>query len=200
MTLPEFHEELPNINSDDGRPFICNGSPLNCNVFIVGINPSTSTSFSKHWHPNDGGFKREGWLETYQEDKSFSNTRERLNIFFDEFKESDAIHLLETNLYNVASPRKDDLADHKKSTEVFNFLLKSIKPEAIIGHGKDTIRYLRHLSGHFYKKGEWHDQVDIFDFSTNMYLRDHLSFHTSFDDCKDIAKRMRLNLEKKLSK
>ncbi|WP_445665576.1 hypothetical protein [Fodinibius sp. AD559] len=183
MTLLEFDKHLIDKITDEGWPFICEGSKLECNVFIVGITPSKSVSFQNHWYPQKDGFNRRGWMDAYdeQEDK-FTYTRNQLNRIYDEFDESRNIRLLETNLYNIASTSKENLADNKKSTEVFNFLLRSIKPKAVIGHGKDTIRYLRHLSGNYYEKDVW-KEVELFDLSTNMYLRDHLSFHTSKEDC-----------------
>lgn len=197
MTLLKFDKKLKKINSKKGWAFICDGSPLECNVFIVGLNPSTSTSFQKHWHPNEGGFKREDWLDTYKNKRSFTTTRKWLNIIFNECQKSDKIRLLETNLYNTASTRKNELAKSDKNTEVFNFLLKTIKPEAVIGHGKDIIQYLRHLSGKYYNKDIW-KKLDLCDFSTKIYLRDHLSYHTSKKDCKELAKNFRTYLEEEL--
>lgn len=43
MTLSEFEQELRSLigQPTDLRPFVCEGPPLACPVFIVGYNPAT---------------------------------------------------------------------------------------------------------------------------------------------------------------
>jgi len=51
---------------DKPRPFICDGNPLDCEVFIVGINAATEMEkdFWTFWSDNTG-FNKKEWLETY---------------------------------------------------------------------------------------------------------------------------------------
>lgn len=48
------------------RPFVCDGYPLECEVFIVGINPATSTDskFLDHWIGSK--FDKEKWFESFE--------------------------------------------------------------------------------------------------------------------------------------
>jgi hypothetical protein len=43
MDLKEFDRQLRGLLGDEQglRPFVCQGSPLECQVFIVGLNPAT---------------------------------------------------------------------------------------------------------------------------------------------------------------
>ena len=52
------------------RPFVCDGSPLDCRVFLVGINPATEMSgnFWDFWD-DDSGFNKEKWRERYDEER-----------------------------------------------------------------------------------------------------------------------------------
>lgn len=54
----------------DLRPFVCDGSPLTCDVFIVGFNPATTMSadFWQFWRPGVG-FNKVAWFDAYKEDR-----------------------------------------------------------------------------------------------------------------------------------
>ncbi len=44
MTLYEFELQLSDLigRPTDLRPFVCEGSPLSCDIFLVGFNPATT--------------------------------------------------------------------------------------------------------------------------------------------------------------
>ena len=57
MKLKQFESELRSLTGPSAlRPFVCDGSPLTCRVFIVGINPATSmtTDFWQFWRAGTG--------------------------------------------------------------------------------------------------------------------------------------------------
>ena len=96
------------------RPFVCEGSPLNCQVALVGYNPATSLSadFWDFWDA-ESGFDKERWFETYKQERAaeplkegrtrrrqISMTRQRIELFLNGLDTS----CLETNLYWDASP------------------------------------------------------------------------------------------------
>ena len=60
----ELFEKLKSY--PDPRPFVCDGNPLECNIFIVGINPATEmeVKFEEFW--NKEGFNKQKWLEAYK--------------------------------------------------------------------------------------------------------------------------------------
>ena len=55
VTLDEFEKQLAGVigRPTDLRPFVCEGSPLDCDVFIVGSNPATKMEgdWWRFWRP-----------------------------------------------------------------------------------------------------------------------------------------------------
>lgn len=153
-----FERELTELikTDEDLRPFICEGNPLLCDVFIVGYNPATLTRrpFLSYWE-SGYGFKREEILSEIREVRSKMRTKAGRRI--PEYSPSRAtIHelirvgqtvgefrCLETNVYAAEAPHKDDVQAHQRVTRHFDFLLSWIQPKVIISHGKDANDYLR---------------------------------------------------------
>ncbi len=148
MSNSEFKSELqkriekfPNL-----RPFICDGYPLECEIFIIGINPATSsdTNFLDYWNGNK--FDKARWFEEYKNErkaqgkKEISPTRKKIemlvNEIFGDFK------CLETNVYSVATPDENSLKKSDKNTEIFSFLLNTIKPKALFIHGRKPTKFI----------------------------------------------------------
>ena len=128
------------------RPFVCDGYPLECEVFIVGINPATSTDskFLDHWIGSK--FDKEKWFEDYKKERrskgkqEISPTRRKIDFIVNEvFKD---FKCLETNVYSYATAGVKDLAKDNKKTELFEFLLKTIKPKALFLYGKEPRKYI----------------------------------------------------------
>lgn len=53
------------------RPFVCDGSPLDCRVFIVGLNPATTLSgdWWEFWD-DERGYRRAEWFERYKAERA----------------------------------------------------------------------------------------------------------------------------------
>ncbi|MEX6507657.1 hypothetical protein [Jiella sp. M17.18] len=107
------------------RPFICEGSPLECDVALVGYNPATAleADFWEFWVPGQG-FDKARWFETYKSERRskplkpgksrrtpVSPTRKRIELFLDGLGDRKCI---ETNLYWDASP---DISSHQPATQ-----------------------------------------------------------------------------------
>ena len=194
--IRQFDSELRKVSNNDERPFICDGSPLQCNVFIVGLNPVSKTPFWNYWHP-EKGFNRNEWFEAYLKERKGkpTPTRKKLQYFHEEFRNSEKIRLLETNIYSNSSKRAGGLKEEDMSSQTFNFLLKVIKPKAIIAHGKTIRRYIWHLSGcSFDNLDKWTGERKVFDFKTRIYGRHHLSFQLSDDACRNLTKDLSKDL------
>ena len=144
----EFKDKLELLIEADPklRPFVCDGYPLECEIFIVGINPATSTGskFLDHWIGSK--FDKEKWFESYKKERRFNGKREisptrrkidfLVNEVFKDFK------CLETNAYSYATAGVKDLAKDHKKTELFEFLHKTIKPKALFLYGKEPRKYI----------------------------------------------------------
>ena len=130
------------------RPFVCDGSPLDCEVFIVGGNPATDigVDFWKFWS-DDYGFHRTAWFETYiQSSKrgAVSPTRRRIDLIVGE---AAPVRCLETNIFAKPTRRGGDLDKRERNTAPFDYLLRKVKPGLVIAHGKDARTHLASLRG-----------------------------------------------------
>lgn len=140
----DFEEELSRIigRPSSQRPFVCNGHPGSCPVWVVGHNAATpGGDWWQHWKTGTG-FDKGSWLSSYLEDrvargKGPSATRRRLDRI------SAAVPgVLETNIYSAPSSAMSNMPS--STTEAFDFLLKTFAPRVIVAHGVEA---QRHLSG-----------------------------------------------------
>lgn len=157
--LNTFQKDLAALIGEptDLRPFVCNGSPLECQAFIVGFNPATTmdAGFWEFWQPGLG-FNKDAWFAAYIKDRQtrplkpgktrrnpVSNTRRVLGWI----SESAApVRCLETNIYSAPSEQATDLESEKRIVAPFNFLLKTIKPKVIVAHGTDAAAHIQSLA------------------------------------------------------
>ena len=148
MILTDFSKELRLRLQDNPsqRPFVCEGSPLVCKIFIVGFNPATEMKrlFLDDWDDNYG-FTKSGWLKHYMEERAniplgptkkkrnkLSNTRSRIEWITETVS---VTKCLETNLYSKATKSAKELKPIDRDIEVFKFLVDSIKPKVLFLHG-----------------------------------------------------------------
>ncbi|TDF66048.1 hypothetical protein [Cupriavidus sp. L7L] len=135
------------------RPFVCNGSPLDCTVFLVGLNPATKlkAGFWDFWVPGVG-FDREAWFKTYVDERvaagpnpgktrvtKASRTRRLINHMIEG---AGSVKVLETNIYSTEKASLSDLHPNEKETAPFDFLLGRIKPRLLVAFGIDAHRHL----------------------------------------------------------
>ena len=145
----------------DLRPFVCDGSPLDSEVFIVGLNPASAmaTDFWDFWEPGIG-FDKPRWFDAYKAERQRrplkpGRTRRRLvspsrGVIEWINASLGPVKALETNIYSAATEEYRDLAQHKRLTAPFDFLLEAIRPRVIVVHGADAISHIRQkgLSAH----------------------------------------------------
>jgi len=135
------------------RPFVCNGSPLDCAVFLVGLNPATKmkAGFWDFWVPGFG-FDSEAWFKTYVDERvaagpkpgktrvqKVSPTRRLINQVIDG---AGSVKILETNIYSTGTPAYSDLQADEKETAPFDFLVRRVKPRLLVAFGVDAHRHL----------------------------------------------------------
>ena len=138
------------------RPLICEGNPLDCEIFIVGINAATEmqNGFWTFWSEKYG-FKKTEWIESYILERKLqplkpnktrrnklSNTRQRIEWIIESIK---PVKTLETNLFVKATPTANELTTEDRDSSVFEYLLKTIKPKIIFIHGNEVIEYFEKL-------------------------------------------------------
>lgn len=147
VTLDEFETGLVEViqRPSDLRPFVCEGSPLACEVFIVGYNPATAMQgdWWRFWKPGYG-YQKRLWHAEYlnQRDGEESKTRSRITAIVNGLE---GVRVLEANI--DARPSKKKSQFPKPITEPFDYILNACKPRLIIAHGVDACRHLEGWPG-----------------------------------------------------
>lgn len=147
MNLEDFSAGLAELIGRPSRlrPFVCDGSPLKCLVFIVGHNPATVSDrdFWEDWGPD--GFDKESWMAAYIEEranrplKPGKSYRPRISPsrrVIDQVVAAAGMPILETNIYAGTSPDMRSLGE--RDIAPFHYLVETIKPNLLITHGKDA--------------------------------------------------------------
>lgn len=149
--LAKFERELRDLigSASGARPFVCDGSPLDAEIFLVGFNPATqmNADFWSFWRP-DWGFDKTAWRETYEKERAarplkpgkkfrpkISPTRANIEAFVDGAAPT---AVLETNIFAIASETKPELAMENRDSRTFRYLVKRINPRVIVTHGVDA--------------------------------------------------------------
>lgn len=161
MALSNFERGLEDLigRPSSLRPFVCDGSPLETQVFIVGINPATAMEedFWSYWRTSVG-FDKGSWFKDYKRHReqqplklgrtrreAVSRTRRMLDLVV---AAAEPVRCLETNLFSTASPTADELPGGSRLTAVFDFLVEAIQPGLIVAHGADPAAHIQqHVSG-----------------------------------------------------
>lgn len=154
--LAEFQQRLETIigRPTDQRPFVCDGSPLDCRVFIVGLNPASASErdFWEFWDC-EAGFNKRAWFESYLAERAkrplqpgktrrnpISNTRRVLEWVISSAGDT---RILETNIYASATEDAKDLAGSMRHSRAFDFLVEALKPRLVVAHGNDAVDHMR---------------------------------------------------------
>ena len=163
--LADFGREMVSLlgKPTDLRPFVCEGSPLECEVFIVGINPASEMSddFWDFWSDNRG-FDKYTWFERYKSERrtrplkpgkkrrnAISNTRRVIGWVIEE---ASPTKCLETNIYAKPAASEPELKallktlsseERNRITAAFDYLLQRIAPKLVVAHGDKTAEYLQ---------------------------------------------------------
>ena len=127
MTLNEFESKLKGLLVDPySLPFVCDGSPLKCSLFIVGTKWARRVEkpFLRFWDPSYGFKKRDFLRELYQLPGGPTRTRRSIESIANDAGQQVT---LDTNIYLTAEDEK---------TDVFEWLLYTIKPRVVFAYGK----------------------------------------------------------------
>jgi hypothetical protein len=77
LTLAELRERLQALMHEPGlRPFVCHGSLLACEVFIVGFNPATAMDqpFWEYWS-DETGFDKPRFMRDYLQKRGLAEPK-----------------------------------------------------------------------------------------------------------------------------
>ena len=146
MTLSEFREQLTALMVErTERPFVCDGSPLQTQVFVVGLNPAT-TLREDYWSfwSDSTGFDRGNFDRKYGDVRpKKSGNRPRIEAITRAFPKG---LCLETNIHSSPTKSGPMLKANQKRTAVFEYLTSVLLPKALFIHGAPTCHYFAKLN------------------------------------------------------
>ena len=155
MTLKRFREGLEALMpSPDARPFTCTGSPLECRLFIVGLNSATQLKqdfFRRYWC-DDRGFLRDVFEADYSHMRKKAGTRPRIEAFIEgvgdqaRVEGASPVPCLETNIYAAPTKKASQLKPEDKNTDIIKYLIETIQPAGIFVHTKEPIEFFQEKS------------------------------------------------------
>ena len=133
------------------RPFVCEGSPLECRAFIVGSNPATALSvdYWSFWE-SGYGFHREAWAEASRRERREAGKQETTptrRMLWRIMREAAPVSCLDTNVFATPTPAERDLPAEMRRTAAFELVLDAVRPAALLAHGKEAEVHLRWLLG-----------------------------------------------------
>jgi hypothetical protein len=127
-----------------GRPFIADGSPFDCAVGQVGINPGTPTPFWDFWDVRNG-FDKRRWLERYHSMHGrLKPTRARIELLNERLR---AHRCVELNVFAAYTQQERALRREQKQTAIFEYLLAALAPRVLVVHGRSARIQLTNLLG-----------------------------------------------------
>ena len=145
--LREFKAGLDAYLAKDAyaRPFVCEGSPLDCRSFIVGLNAATrlSTRFSCYWS-DSVGFDRGKFECDYRKMRPQTGRGNRPRI---EVIAKEIAPCLETNLYAIPTSKAVQLTEENRRNPVICYLFRIIKPELVFVHSNEPIHFFEEKTG-----------------------------------------------------
>lgn len=193
MNHSEFAKQLRAIaGTSVGWPFVCDGSPFDCQIALVGINPATDVPLWPNWS-NGAGVNKAGWLQDYiTRYKKYTPTRARIERLV---KAIAPARVLETNIIHHYSARESDLPKElRRSTEVFDYLIATLKPKVLLVHGRSAVRHLQRLTSTDFVRGEF-ASVRYRNVAFDVLAHHHLSYQWSFAKVDELGRTLRRRLE-----
>ncbi len=139
-----FREGLEKyLKHSHARPFVCEGSPLKCRSFIVGLNAATclTSSFSCYWSDKDG-FDRQKFDHDYNAQRVRRGNRPRIEAIAKQMAPC-----LETNLYAVPTSKANELTPADRLNPVICYLFQTIRPERVFVHSNEPIEFFTRKTG-----------------------------------------------------
>ncbi|MBD3677570.1 MAG: hypothetical protein HUJ27_04115 [Rhodobacteraceae bacterium] len=127
------------------RPFVCDGDPFLCGVWVVGYNAATTGGDWWQYWTTKKGFDLVSWRRDYDAERASrgkgpSATRRRIDRI-----SARVPAVLETNIF--ATPSTEMANMPKSTTEAFDYLMSTLNPRLIIAHGVPAARHLGGWTG-----------------------------------------------------
>jgi hypothetical protein len=143
MTLSEFRKGLESyldLDNTLSRPFVCDRSPFDAPIFIVGYNPARTLQkpFSGYWSDHCG-FKKQQWIADFYEEHPRAPTRKIIERIVAAAK----MNALDTNVFWYPTRQKSHLRRADQITAGFEFLMDTLGPKVVFAYSKKPVEFFR---------------------------------------------------------
>lgn len=150
MLISEFgaglFESLPGKWESRSRPFVCDGSPLTCRTFIVGYNAANNLGAFRQFWSDEDGFNKLLFEKKYVDSgKSLENRA--ANRYWIRNISHAVGNCLETNIYSTSSENAYSLPLSARTSETFDYLFRTIKPENVFCYNQKTLKFFQKRLG-----------------------------------------------------
>lgn len=128
------------------RPFVCDGSPLESRIFIVGFNAATVMA-QPFWHywSSSFGFDKSLFMSDYLVQRTrLKGARLRIEEIVNQLPRG---LCLETNIYSPPTKKAADLKVKLRRTDMFEFLFSALRPALVYVHSNKPIEFFKDISG-----------------------------------------------------
>jgi hypothetical protein len=204
MTLAEFSEglfrHLPGGRESTERPFVCDGSPLNCSIFIVGYNNKIGIGPIRQVWSDHTGFDKLAFEKLYIQNGGKPNNR-TTNRYWINLISKAVGQCVETNIFSKDSKGAHSLPANDQSTEVFDYNFKKIKPSALFCFNIKTIKELEGRLGvsiPLISDGAELLPVTMFDHSFHIIGHDHGWLSTAAPYFDRLVDKLRFHRKRRL--
>jgi hypothetical protein len=158
VTVDDFERALVALigRPTDLRPFVCEGSPSACDVFLVGCKPATTMrrDFWEFWR-RGYGYDKVAWVQGIRRSsrsqsaearrmrrQKVSATRRNVECFVEG---AAGVRVLETNVHARASRDMRSLDPASREVAPFRFLLDTVMPKVVVVNCKPALEAMAAL-------------------------------------------------------
>lgn len=198
VKIPTTHTELEAVLIDlliegvPARPFVCEGSPFNCDVVIMGINPGSKTPFWDYWS-TEGGFDRAGWVAKFDDDVANlrKTTRPRIERLV---RALTPRRVVELNAYPYVTANERELAPLLRDSQIFRLMLQVARPKLVFVFGKSPAAEICKLAAIPRVKQGVFTPCRYANCSFTLLYESHLSRGWSFIRVDELAEKILVHL------
>jgi hypothetical protein len=142
MTLEEFRVDMQALGTPpESRLFVCDGSPFDCPLFIIGLNPAVDTGrdfWNGGYWCDRTGFDKKLFLNDIQARGPVKTTRANI----EEIGRISRLRTLDTNLYLHVSSRFRQSHEKQYRPDVVDQLILTLRPKVVLAHTVEAVRHL----------------------------------------------------------
>lgn len=174
------------------RPFISDGSPFQCDIAIVGINPGSAQPFWPHWDALHG-FDRAAWVRAYYQQPGATRnaTRNRIERLV---KALAPLRVVELNAFPYATRTEAQIQPAMRDPRILRLMLDVAQPKGLFLFGLEAARTVAPLLDMPVPLAGTTTRVACAGRTVTVFTERHLSRGWSYARVEAFAQAVRLQL------